>query len=240
MSDCALAVFVKRPAPGAVKTRLAAAIGPAAAAELYRALAERVLEATTPAPGEYERLVFYDPPEAPEEMHAWLPGVRLLAQSTGDLGERMSDAAARAFARGATRVAIVGTDTPGLSRETVVAALDALDAVDVVIGPTADGGYYLLALREPRPELFAGVAWSTPAVARETRARAAAAGLLVRELPLLRDVDTLEDVRFEWPALRALLAGRPRLRASIEEALTASPAGIPSPGRGSGPAREGP
>jgi rSAM/selenodomain-associated transferase 1 len=223
MSDRALVVFVKHPAPGAVKTRLAAAVGPAAAAELYRALAEHALASTTPARGEYERLVFFDPPPARAQMRAWLPGVRLLAQSEGDLGARLSDATARAFARGASRVAVVGTDAPGLARDTVVAALDALDGADVAIGPTEDGGYYLLALRRPRPELFAAVAWSTPSVAADTRARAAAVGLVVHELPALRDVDTLEDVRLEWPALRALLAAQPRLRDSIEEALAASP-----------------
>src|SRR5512144_876417 len=191
MSDRALVVFVKHPAPGAVKTRLAEAVGPAVAAELYRALAEHVLESTTPAPGDYERLVFFDPPQARDEMRAWLPGVRLLAQSEGDLGTRLSDATARAFARGASRVAVVGTDAPGLARETVVSALDALDAADVAIGPSADGGYHLLALRQPRPELFGGIAWSTPSVAAETRARAAAAGLVVHELAVLRDVDTL-------------------------------------------------
>jgi len=128
----------------------------------------------------------------------------------------------RAFARGASRVAVVGTDAPGVARETVVAALDALDAADVVIGPTEDGGYYLLALREPRPEHFAGIAWSTPLVADETRARAAAAGLVVHEIERLRDVDTIEDLRALWPAVRALLAGRPDLRDAIEEALEAS------------------
>jgi len=222
MSDRALVVFLKHPAPGAVKTRLAAAIGPGAAAELYRALAEHVLEATTPAAGEYERLVFFDPPEAREEMRAWLPGVRLLAQSGGDLGARMRDAVGRAFARGASRVAIVGTDAPGLSREAVVQALAALDVADVVIGPTEDGGYYLLALREPRPELFAGIAWSTPHVAGETRARAAAARLVVREIGRQRDLDTVEDLRAAWPVVRALLADRPELRDAIEAALEAS------------------
>jgi hypothetical protein len=223
MSDRALVVFVKHPAPGAVKTRLARAVGPGAAAELYRSLVEHVLASTTPGPGEFERLVFFDPPEARDEMRAWLPGVRLLAQAGGDLGARMSDATARAFARGASRVAVVGTDAPGLARNTVVSALDALGAADVAIGPSADGGYYLLALRQPRPELFAGIAWSTPSVALDTRARAAAAGLVVHELPVLRDVDTLEDVRVEWPVIAELLAGRPGLRASIEEALAASP-----------------
>jgi hypothetical protein len=95
------------------------------------------------------------------------------------VGARMADAFARAFARGAERVVLVGTDAPGVARETAIAALSALDAADVVIGPAEDGGYYLIALREPRPELFAGVAWSTPSVREETRARAAAAGLSV-------------------------------------------------------------
>jgi uncharacterized protein len=226
MSDRALVVFVKHPTPGAVKTRLAEAVGPAVAAELYRALAERVLASTTPLPGEYERLVFFDPPQARDRMRAWLPGVRLLAQSEGDLGRRLSDATARAFARGASRVAVVGTDAPGLARETVVDALDALDAADVAIGPTEDGGYYLLGLRQPRPELYAAIAWSTPSVLAETRARAAAAGLVVHELPALRDLDTIEDVRLEWPALRELLRAHPQLRHSIEEALGRVPSGL--------------
>lgn len=222
MSESTLVVFVKHPTPGAVKTRLAAAIGPGAAAELYRALAEHVLEVTTPS-GEYERLVFFDRKEALPDMRAWLPGVRLLAQSDGDLGARMSDAFVRAFARGAGRVALVGTDAPGVSRETVKEALAALDTADLVIGPSEDGGYYLVALRTPRPELFAGMAWSTPSVREETLARAAVAGLSVRELPRLRDIDTLEGLRAEWPAVWALLAGRTELRDAIGSALGASP-----------------
>lgn len=215
MSESALVVFVKHPRPGAVKTRLAAAIGAEEAADLYRALVEHVLEATTPRPGDYERLVFFDPPGALEEMRAWLPGVRLLPQGGGDLGERMADAFARAFARGARRVAIVGTDVPGVARETVSEALSALDAADVALGPAEDGGYCLLALREPRPELFSGIAWSTATVAAETRSRAAASGLTVRELPALRDLDTLEDLRGLWPRLEGLLEGRPALREAL-------------------------
>ncbi len=223
MSGDALAVFVKHPTPGAVKTRLAAAIGPEAAAALYRALAEHVLEATTPSTGDYERLVFFDPKEALPEMRAWLPGMRLLAQADGDLGARMSDAFARAFARGAGRVALVGTDAPGVSRETVKEALAALATADLVIGPAEDGGYYLVALRAPRPELFAGMAWSTPSVREETLARAAGAGLSVRALPRLHDVDTLDGLRAEWPAVRALLAHRPGLRDAIDGVLGAAP-----------------
>jgi hypothetical protein len=219
----ALAVFVRLPRPGRVKTRLAASIGKEAAAGLYRALAEHVLEATTPRAGEYERLVFFDPPEAGQEMRAWLPGVRLLAQSGDDLGARMADAFARAFARGARRAALVGTDAPSLSRETVVRALSALDAADVVLAPSGDGGYSLIALGAPRPELFTGVEWGTPRVLEQTRARAAAAGLAAGEIEPLPDVDTLEDLRARWPAVRPLLESARDLRHSIEKALGASP-----------------
>ena len=219
MSDRALVVFVKHPRPGAVKTRLAASIGPEAAAELYRALAEHVLEATAPAAGEYERLVFFEPAEALEEMRAWLPGVRLLAQSGGDLGARMADAFVRAFARGASRVALVGTDAPDVTRETAALALSALDAADVVLGPAEDGGYVLVALRAPQPLLFSGIEWSTPRVLEETRARAAAAGLAVRELAPVADLDTLDDLRRAWPRMQGILAGRETLAGEIRRHL---------------------
>jgi len=219
MSDRALIVFLRHPRPGEVKTRLLSALGGDVAAELYRVLAEAVLQATVPRAGEYERLVFFDPPEAAEALRAWLPGVRLLAQSGEDLGARMTDAFERAFRRGATRVVIVGTDAPGITRETVVDAFVALGEADVAVGPAEDGGYYLLGLRAPRPELFDGIDWSTPSVLDQTRARAAAAGLTMRELQRLRDVDTLDDLRAEWPAVRTLLGGRPDLVAAVEEAL---------------------
>ena len=219
MSDRALIVFLKHPEPGTVKTRLMPALGPVVAADLYRALSETVLEATVPGPGEYERLVFFAPPGAAEEVRAWLPGIRLLPQGGGDLGGRMSGAFARAFARGAERVAIIGTDSPAVSRATAVEALDALSAADVVLGPAEDGGYYLLALRRPQPELFEGVAWSTSSVLAETVARARKAGLSVRLLSPLSDIDTPEDLRAEWPRVRLLLKSRPDLMRRIEVLL---------------------
>ena len=102
MSDRTLVVFVKEPRPGAVKTRLAAEIGADEAALVYRALAEGVLEATTPRPGEYERLVFFDPHEARQALRAWLPGVSLRAQAGAGQGARLTHAFARAIGRGAT------------------------------------------------------------------------------------------------------------------------------------------
>jgi rSAM/selenodomain-associated transferase 1 len=219
VSDRAVVVFVKHPRPGEVKTRLVPALGAEGAAGLYRVLVEAALAATTPAAGEFERLVFFDPPAAADAMRAWLPGVRLRRQGGGDLGARMADAFERVFARGASRVAIVGSDVPGVDRRRVVEALEALDAADVVLGPAADGGYYLIALSRPRPELMEGVPWSTPAVLDATLARASTLGLKVHRQPVLRDLDTIEDLRAEWPRLRARFEASSDLRRAIELAL---------------------
>jgi rSAM/selenodomain-associated transferase 1 len=214
VSDRTLVVLVKEPRPGTVKTRLIPALGAEGAASVYRALVEGVLRATLPEPGDYERLVFYDPPEAGEAMRAWLPGGRLRRQSEGDLGARMNDAFARTFARGARAVAVVGSDVPELSREDVLAAFEALVRADVVLGPAPDGGYYLIALRAAQPALFSGVEWSTPAVLEQTLERARRAGLSVEQLPAHRDLDTLEDLKVAWPRVRTRLDRDLRLRLS--------------------------
>jgi rSAM/selenodomain-associated transferase 1 len=219
VSDRTLVVFVKEPRPGAVKTRLAAVLGPDDAARLYRALAGAVLEATVPEPGEYERLVFYDPPDAGERLRAWLPSGRLRRQDPGHLGARMSGAFARCFARGASRVVLAGSDAPGLGRRHVTAALDRLDAHDVVLGPAHDGGYYLVALRAAQPSLFEEVSWSTASVLEDTLARARAAGLRVALLERLRDVDTCDDLRAEWPTVGPMLDRDPALRERTARAL---------------------
>jgi glycosyltransferase A (GT-A) superfamily protein (DUF2064 family) len=97
------------------------------------------------------------------------------------------------FAAGARRAIIIGTDIPGIDRSLVVEAFAGLGSHDVVLGPAMDGGYYLIGTRRPQPGLFRGIAWSTPAVLAQTRARARALGLSVRLLGPLRDVDTARD-----------------------------------------------
>lgn len=212
MSDRTLVVFLKEPRPGEVKTRLAADLGGEDAAAVYRTIVEVLLDATTPEAGEYERLVFYDPPDAGERLRAWLPSGRLRRQATGDVGARLAEAFERCFARGAGRVVVVGSDAPALGRAEVIAAFEALATHDVALGPAEDGGYYLVGLRSPRPALFAGVAWSTPSVLAETLARASAARLSVARLAPLRDVDTIDDLREEWARVEPALARRPALR----------------------------
>jgi glycosyltransferase A (GT-A) superfamily protein (DUF2064 family) len=133
----------------------------------------------------------------------------------------MAAACHDAFQLGARRVALVGSDAPWVSREVVVEALGALDAADVALVPATDGGYCLLALDQPRPQLFTGIPWSTPSVLALTLERAGALGLAVRLLEAQPDIDTLEDLRVCWPRLRPLLSARPSLVAAIDSALSA-------------------
>jgi hypothetical protein len=217
MSADALIVFVKEPRPGSVKTRFFPALGPEDAADLYRALADEEIRRTRPEPGDYERLFFFAPAAARNAIASWFPGETLVPQQGSDLGARMAAAFGEAFRRGARRVAIIGTDVPWVSRVTVLEALSGLEQHDVVLGPSHDGGYYLLALDRPRPELFDGIAWSTPGVLPATLTTANALGLSVRLLEDLSDIDTLEDVRRAWVDLKPILPAA--LAAALTRAL---------------------
>lgn len=191
-----LLVFAKAPRPGRVKTRLATDLGDAPAARIYRTLGRRVVDQLQG--GAFRTVICFSPPDGGEEVRRWLgpSGLEFSPQSDGDLGERMRRASDQAF-RQTDRVCIVGTDAPGVDRERVERALTLLDeppGADAVFGPALDGGYYLLALRHPAPALFRDVPWSTPRVLETSLRRAREAGLRVRTLEMLADVDHLRDV----------------------------------------------
>jgi uncharacterized protein len=193
---CSLGIFAKAPVPGRVKTRLAQEIGPAAAAKLYRRLGRQIVAAAA-GPG-YRTIVWFTPSSDRDAVRAWLDGLRVAAfcsQGAGSLGARLVHAFGRSFAAGDRGVVIIGTDAPGVNRHIVAAAFRALRAHDVVLGPSLDGGYYLIGLSSPQPALFRAIPWSTPDVLRVTEARAQELGLNVRALSLLRDVDTARDAR---------------------------------------------
>ncbi|MBI1991815.1 MAG: TIGR04282 family arsenosugar biosynthesis glycosyltransferase [Candidatus Omnitrophica bacterium] len=191
-----LLVFLKYPSLGRVKTRLADAIGDEAACSVYRACVELTLERL--GAWRAEATLCVEPPDALERTRAWVgPGVgwALRPQSGGTLGERLAEATAHAFAQGAQRVIAIGTDSPWLTAEAVDAAFAALGQADLVLGPTEDGGYYLIGLSRPAPDVFADISWSTSTVYQETLAKARALGLPVQTLPLGYDVDRLEDLQ---------------------------------------------
>ena len=217
MAD-ALIVFVKQPRPGAVKTRLARALGDDAAAQVYQVLAEGEVRSTAPVAREYQRFLFFSPGTARAAMEGWFPGETLLPQQGDDLGARMAAAFAEVFARGFARAAIVGSDVPWVTRGHVLEALAAVDRHDLALGPAADGGYYLLALARPLPALFEDVAWSTDRVLAATLERAGRLGLRVRLLEQLPDVDTLDDVASAWERLEPLLLPHPELHARLSAA----------------------
>jgi len=118
-----------------------------------------------------------------------------------DLGARLDFAFARAFAREARPVIAIGGDCPGLDATLLQAAATALARSDVVIGPAVDGGYYLLGLRQPVPELFCDMPWGTAKVGPITRQRARAAGWRVRLLKEREDVDDIASLRRTEPEM---------------------------------------
>ena len=198
MSAEQLIVFVKAPRPGAVKTRLAKSIGAAAACEAYRTLAETLFFQLSKLSNAELRFAQDD---AGDEIKPWLRnnwGMR--PQGQGSLGRRLQRAFAQAFSHGAHRVVIIGSDCPAVRLRDIEEAWSALKLNDVVIGPARDGGYWLIGLRQPQPTLFDGIAWSTERVLGETLQRAEHAGLRVKLLQELSDVDSEN----EW---RAFLAG---------------------------------
>jgi rSAM/selenodomain-associated transferase 1 len=189
-----LIVFARHPVAGRVKTRLSPALPPALAASLYNALLADTLAAVAGCGGARRELWWADEASAEALAVAVPAGFAQRQQGAGNLGARLSEASAAALAEPNARVAIIGSDAPALTAAHLDAAFAALDAHDVVLGPASDGGYWLIALRRPAPVLFEGLAWSTSAVLRETRARAERAGLSVALLETLSDLDTPADL----------------------------------------------
>ncbi len=190
----AIAIFLKAPRPGRVKTRLAAEIGDRHALRLYRLIAARTLAAVR-ATG-MDATVWFAPADAGPELRYWLGEEwALRPQASGDLGARMV-ASTHAVEAGRGWIAL-GGDCPGITAELIDQAAAAIARGEIVIGPTYDGRYYLLGGRTPLPDLFTAMPWSTEQVLAETRARLERVGAAWHELPFLRDVDTAADARAE-------------------------------------------
>jgi rSAM/selenodomain-associated transferase 1 len=190
-----LAVMGKRPVPGRVKTRLCPPLSPDAAADLAECLLRDAVEQVRRIPGARPALA-YDPPEAATYFRELAgDGVLLVAQAGADLGLRMHGALARLLAEHPGAV-LLGADMPGLPDAFLAEAVTHLDqgAGDVVVGPSADGGYYLIGLRAPAGALFEAMSWGTPAVLEQTLGRARDAALRVHLLPPWHDLDSPADL----------------------------------------------
>ncbi len=129
--------------------------------------------------------------------------LRLQGQSGNDLGARMHNAFSWTFRQGYKRAVLIGSDSPNIDQKLIPYAFAALEKKELVIGPSNDGGYYLIGLRRPRPELFENMTWSVDSVYRETLRRARAAKLAITTLAEKTDIDAIDDLRRVWRMHRA-------------------------------------
>ena len=198
-------LFVKWPEPGRVKTRLGRDLGDAQAVEIYRELVAGVINALPVSEFDGLRICF-DPPERRQEVEAWLhPLVETVKirvifepQVPGDLGDRLAGAFASAFADSEgnrARVLAIGSDCLEITPEDYDQAFAALDQdeIDVVFGPSFDGGYYLVGIDAPQPSLFREIPWSAEDTLDVSLAAATSAGLRVAFLDQHHDIDTASD-----------------------------------------------
>jgi rSAM/selenodomain-associated transferase 1 len=217
MKRPAVAVMAKVPGTAIVKSRLHTVLSPEQATLLYRCFLLDRLDGLAGV-GDIERVVAFTPPEGGDQIAALAPaGYRCVAQQGRDLGERLSGLLAGLLAQGHAGAIAIDSDSPTLPMAYVAAAAEMLAraAVDVVIGPAEDGGYYLIGLTAPQPRLFEAVVWSTASVLPTTLARVKELGLRAHLLPPWFDVDTADDLARLYDEVAADGADSPRTSAYL-------------------------
>ena len=194
-------IFAKCPRPGRVKTRLARLLGHEGACLLYEALLVDTALAVASVSG-IRRVIACDPPEDLDWFAARFgePFV-LTSQGPGDLGARLERTFDEAFALGARRAVVVGSDLPTLTPSCLDAAFRDLATHDLVLGPADDGGYYLIGLARSAAQLFRGIDWSTDRVLAQTLERAERSDLTSSRLARECDVDDESSLRKLMTAL---------------------------------------
>jgi rSAM/selenodomain-associated transferase 1 len=207
----AVAIMAKAPRPGTVKTRLCPPLVAAEAAALYRCfLLDKI--AAVRALANARPVIAYTPDEASAEFAALAPDFALVPQRGPDLGARLHATLAGLLVDGHPGAIAVDSDTPTLPRAFLQQAVDCLTRreADVVLGPTEDGGYYLIGVLAAHPVLFEAVPWSTSGVLETTLRHATRAALRTVCLPTWFDVDTPDDLR----RLERTLDGGPAIAAA--------------------------
>lgn len=196
MDDRCLLFFIKYPEKGRVKTRLAASIGDERALKLYKTILLNTLSLLNQ--GTFLSYLCVYPAEALGNFKKWLGEDYLYIPQQGeDLGERMKNGFLEAFAMNFKRVLLIGSDIPDLPLGYIEEAFVSLKEKEVVIGPSFDGGYYLIGFKDETFSLqvFKGIPWGTERVLEQTTKRLEREGRTIHFLPPLRDMDTIEDLR---------------------------------------------
>lgn len=212
MNTC-LTVFAKNPMPNRVKTRLTPALSPEQAAALYTAFLTDWCETLMALP-DVALVIAYTPLDAQSDLQALIgDDVIYIPQMGVDLGARLTSATQWAAEHGYQKILLVGSDSPTLPLSYISQAIADLDVCDMVIGPSVDGGYYLIGFSSANltrvvPHIFEGIAWSTRQVFQQTIARIRSVEASLGLLPPWYDVDTPEDLAFLHAHLSAMhLAG---------------------------------
>ncbi|MFN6473710.1 MAG: TIGR04282 family arsenosugar biosynthesis glycosyltransferase [Nostoc sp. SerVER01] len=191
-----LIIFTRYPEPGKTKTRLIPVLGSVGAANFQRKMTEHTILQVKQLQKviDISVAVWFSGGDL-QVMQRWL-GLDLVyqPQGEGDLGSRMARSLFEAFQSGAEKAIIIGTDCPGLNAQILATAFDKLRTFDLVLGPAMDGGYYLIGLRQPIPELFANIEWGTAQVFQRTVEIAQKLNLSHVNLVFLADVDRPEDL----------------------------------------------
>jgi rSAM/selenodomain-associated transferase 1 len=189
-------LFVKYPVKGIVKVRLTSHIEPEMVVELYRNFVLDLLSMLTQSGISF--LVVYDPEDSLQRFERWLgTNYEYIPQIGCNLGERLKHGFVEAFSREFQCVLALASDIPDLPVDVLLKACEALETEDVVIGPSPDGGYYLIGFQRTTflSKTFEGITWSSDKVLNETISQLKMAGRSVRFLPLWSDVDTYEDLQ---------------------------------------------
>ena len=202
-------VFVKKPIPNQVKTRLIPILTAEQAASLYSAFLTDWCK-TLSTLSEIELVIAYSPPESLSDFENLIgKHVTYIPQNGIDLGERLTNATMWGAEKGYEKIIIVGSDSPTLPKSFITDAADSLDTKDIVIGPSMDGGYYLIGFSKTTltkivPAIFEGIAWSTSHVLQQTITCIQTNKVSLELLPPWYDVDTPEDLALLRTHLQAI------------------------------------
>lgn len=192
--DTALIIFVKNPVEGKVKTRLAKSIGDEKAVVIYKQLLQHTYIITKEMG--IDKYVYYG--DYVNNNDIWDDNYKKALQQGADLGQRMENAFKEVLSVGYKKVLIIGSDCAQLTTDIINTAIEKLDESDIVIGPSLDGGYYLLGMKKITSQLFNGIEWSTNTVFSKSLEIAGNQHLKVTTVQKLSDVDVIEDVPKNW------------------------------------------
>jgi len=207
-------VFARVPEKGQVKTRLAKKLPPDTVLFLYKCFVADVLDALDTSV--YHIRIYFFPANASVTMLKWLGSQYDYTPQKGcDIGQRMRNAFSGTFSKGFNPVILIGSDIPELTASIVKQAFDALHRTDAVIGPSQDGGYYLIGFNTDtfQPDIFDNMPWSSPEVFSLTWHRLINHCRGIHILPVCKDIDVLDDlISFAQSASRSSICRSHTLR----------------------------